>query len=146
MIEHKGLTKRYGDTPGSRRHVVQRGAGEINRFLPSWPNLAGNTTAAAYLTWPPDHARSTVNSQAVAELAYPIARSARSWPRRLWHAGAALQPPCCAWPRPTSLPRRRVGEVLAPGGRNEVAREASRLSLGMGQRLGCRRAARRPGT
>jgi len=137
MIEARGLTKRYGDTLAVDDLSFRVEPGKITGFL--GPNGAGKTTTMRLILGL-DHPTSgtvTVNGQPFDRLAYPMREVGALLDAKAVHGGRSAYHHLQCLAETNNLPRRRVGEVLALVGLNEVARKRSKgFSLGMGQRLG----------
>jgi ABC-2 type transport system ATP-binding protein len=137
MIEARGLTKRYGDTLAVDDLSFRVEPGKITGFL--GPNGAGKTTTMRLILGL-DHPTSgtvTVNGQPFPRLANPMREVGALLDAKAVHGGRSAYHHLQCLAETNNLPRRRVAEVLALVGLNEVARKRSKgFSLGMGQRLG----------
>ena len=137
MIEARGLTKRYGDTLAVDDLSFRVEPGKITGFL--GPNGAGKTTTMRLILGL-DHPTSgtvTINGQPFPRLASPMREVGALLDAKAVHGGRSAYHHLQCLAETNNLPRRRVGEVLALVGLNEVARKRSKgFSLGMGQRLG----------
>ena len=138
MIEVRGLTKRYGDTPRRRRPHFHRPAGRGHR-LPR-PQRRRQVHHHADDPGPgrADQRRGHHRRPATTPSSRAAARGRRAAgaPRPSTPA-AAPTTTCSSLAETNGIPAARVDEVLGPGRPAEVARRrAGGFSLGMGQRLG----------
>jgi ABC-2 type transport system ATP-binding protein len=137
MIEASGLTKRYGDTLAVDDLSFSVAPGKITGFL--GPNGAGKTTTMRLILGldRPTSGTVTINGKPFGRSAYPMREVGALLDAKAVHGGRSAYNHLLCLAETNSLPRRRVGEVLALVGLTEVARKRSKgFSLGMGQRLG----------
>jgi ABC-2 type transport system ATP-binding protein len=137
MIEARGLTKRYGETVAVDSLSFTVEPGKITGFL--GPNGAGKTTTMRLILGldRPSAGSVTVNGKPFGEAAYPMREVGALLDAKAVHGGRSAYSHLLCLAETNNLPRRRVNEVLALVGLDEVARKRSKgFSLGMGQRLG----------
>jgi ABC-2 type transport system ATP-binding protein len=137
MIEARGLTKRYGETVAVDGLSFTVEPGKITGFL--GPNGAGKTTTMRLILGldRPSAGSVTVNGKPFGQAAYPMREVGALLDAKAVHGGRSAYSHLLCLAETNNLPRRRVNEVLALVGLDEVARKRSRgFSLGMGQRLG----------
>jgi ABC-2 type transport system ATP-binding protein len=137
MIEARGLTKRYGETVAVDNLSFTVEPGKITGFL--GPNGAGKTTTMRLILGldRPSAGSVTVNGKPFGQAAYPMREVGALLDAKAVHGGRSAYSHLLCLAETNNLPRRRVNEVLALVGLDEVARKRSNgFSLGMGQRLG----------
>jgi ABC-2 type transport system ATP-binding protein len=137
MIEARGLTKRYGETVAVDGLSFTVEPGKITGFL--GPNGAGKTTTMRLILGldRPSAGSVTVNGKPFGQAAYPMREVGALLDAKAVHGGRSAYSHLLCLAETNNLPRRRVNEVLALVGLDEVARKRSKgFSLGMGQRLG----------
>ena len=137
MIEARGLTKRYGETVAVDNLSFTVEPGKITGFL--GPNGAGKTTTMRLILGldRPSAGSVTVNGKPFGQAAYPMREVGALLDAKAVHGGRSAYSHLLCLAETNNLPRRRVNEVLALVGLDEVARKRSKgFSLGMGQRLG----------
>jgi ABC-2 type transport system ATP-binding protein len=137
MIEARGLTKRYGDTVAVDNLSFTVEPGRITGFL--GPNGAGKTTTMRLILGLdyPTSGTVTVNGKPFSKLAWPMREVGALLDAKSVHGGRSAYNHLLCLAQASSLPARRVDEVLDLVGLHDVARKRSKgFSLGMGQRLG----------
>jgi ABC-2 type transport system ATP-binding protein len=137
MIEAEGLSKRYGDTLAVDNLSFSVAPGKITGFL--GPNGAGKTTTMRLILGldRPTAGRVTIEGKPFERAADPMRRVGALLDAKAMHGGRSAYNHLLCLAQSNNLPRRRVDEVLALVGLNEVAGKRSKgFSLGMGQRLG----------
>jgi ABC-2 type transport system ATP-binding protein len=137
MIEVQGLTKRYGDKTAVDDLTFGIEPGKVTGFL--GPNGAGKTTTMRCILGLDyaDAGTVTVGGQAYQDLAYPMREVGALLEAKSVHGGRSAYNHLLCLAQTNSIPKRRVGEVLALVGLSDVARKRSKgFSLGMSQRLG----------
>lgn len=137
MMEVSGLTKRYGAGTVVDDLTFAVEAGQVTGFL--GPNGAGKTTTMRMIVGlaAPDRGRVTVGGRRYANLPVPLTEVGALLDAGALHGGRTARDHLLALAVSNGLPRRRVGEVLARTGLEQVAgRRAGEFSLGMRQRLG----------
>ncbi len=137
VIEAIGLTKRYGSKTAvdDLGFVVKPGV--VTGFL--GPNGSGKSTTMRLLLGldRPDAGRALVNGRSYRELPAPLHEVGVLLEARAVHTGRSARSHLLAMAATHGIPRRRVDEVIALVGLDQVAgRRAGGFSLGMGQRLG----------
>ncbi|MEV6735426.1 ABC transporter ATP-binding protein [Streptomyces sp. NPDC051104] len=137
MIEAVGLTKRYGDKTAVYNLSFQVRPGAVTGFL--GPNGSGKSTTMRMILGLDNPTSGTVTIGG-----YPY-RKLPNAPRQVGalldakavHGGRAARNHLLSLAQLSGIPARRVDEVLAVVGLQEVAGKRSKgFSLGMGQRLG----------
>jgi ABC-2 type transport system ATP-binding protein len=137
MIEARRLTKRYGDTVAVDNLSFTVEPGRITGFL--GPNGAGKTTTMRLILGLdyPTSGTVTVNGKPFSKLAWPMREVGALLDAKAVHGGRSAYNHLLCLAQASSLPARRVDEVLDLVGLHDVARKRSKgFSLGMGQRLG----------
>jgi ABC-2 type transport system ATP-binding protein len=137
MIEARGLTKRYGDTLAVDDLSFSVTPGKITGFL--GPNGAGKTTTMRLILGldRPTAGRVTVNGKPFERLAQPMRQVGALLDAKALHGGRSAYSHLLCLAQSNNLPRRRVDEVMALVGLQEVSGKRTKgFSLGMGQRLG----------
>ncbi len=137
MIEARGLTKRYGDTLAVEDLSFAVEPGRITGFL--GPNGAGKTTTMRLILGldKPTSGSVTVHGKPFERLAWPMREVGALLDAKAVHGGRSAYNHLLCLAQASSLPSRRVGEVLELVGLSEVAKKRSKgFSLGMAQRLG----------
>ncbi|MFI1800923.1 ABC transporter ATP-binding protein [Streptomyces sp. NPDC020379] len=137
MIEAVGLTKRYGAKTAVHNLSFQVRPGTVTGFL--GPNGSGKSTTMRMIL-----GLDVPTSGSVTIGGYPFAKLPNA-PRQVGalldakavHGGRSARLHLLSLAQLAGLPARRVDEVLAVVGLQDVARRRSKgFSLGMGQRLG----------
>ena len=138
MIEARGLTKRYGSTLAVDHLDFDVVPGRVTGFL--GPNGAGKTTTMRLILGLDHPTGGAVHDQRSALRRQHSSRCTRSAPcstPRPCTPGAGPSPTCWCLAQSNGIPRKRVDEVLALVGLQDVARKrVGSFSLGMSQRLG----------
>ncbi|WP_427168284.1 ABC transporter ATP-binding protein [Streptomyces sp. C1-1] len=137
MIEVRELTKRYGRTvavDGLSFHIEP---GRITGFL--GPNGAGKSTTMRMMLSldRPDRGSVLFDGRPYHRIAEPLRHVGALLEARTLHGGRSAHDHLWCLARANRVPRRRVDEVIALVGLDDVARRrAGGFSLGMAQRLG----------
>ncbi|MEY9939945.1 ABC transporter ATP-binding protein [Streptacidiphilus sp. MAP5-3] len=137
MIEARGLTKRYGAKTAVDNLSFQVRPGIVTGFL--GPNGSGKSTTMRMILGldSPSSGGVTVGGQPFKQLANPARTVGALLDAKSMHPGRSARANLLSLARLSGLPSRRVDEVLAQVGLQEVGgRRAGGFSLGMGQRLG----------
>src|SRR5581483_8656958 len=137
MIEARGLTKRYGSTLAVDRLDFDVAPGRVTGFL--GPNGAGKTTTMRLVLGldRPTAGAVTVNGRPYGELRYPLYEVGALLDAKAAHGGRRALAHLWCLAQSNRIPRKRVEEVLALVGLQDVARRRiGNYSLGMSQRLG----------
>jgi ABC-2 type transport system ATP-binding protein len=137
MIEAQDLTKRYDGKLAVDHLSFTVQPGQVTGFL--GPNGAGKSTTMRLILGldRPDEGTATINGRPYQELARPLRTVGALLEARSVHTGRTAYNHLLALAQTQGLPRRRVDEVLAWVGLQDVAhKRAGGFSLGMGQRLG----------
>jgi ABC-2 type transport system ATP-binding protein len=137
MIEARDLTKRYDSKLAVDHLSFTVQPGQVTGFL--GPNGAGKSTTMRLILGldRPDEGGATINGRRYQDLARPLRTVGALLEARSVHTGRTAYNHLLALAQTQGLPRRRVDEVLAWVGLQEVAhKRAGGFSLGMGQRLG----------
>jgi ABC-2 type transport system ATP-binding protein len=137
MIEVVGLTKRYGPDTVVDDLSFTVEPGHVTGFL--GPNGAGKSTTMRMIVGlaAPDRGTVTVGGRRYADLPVPLTEVGALLDAGAVHGGRTAYAHLLALAASNGLPRRRVGEVLARTGLEDVAgKRAGVFSLGMRQRLG----------
>ena len=141
MIVTNGLTKRFGKTPAVEDLTFTVTPGVVTGFL--GPNGSGKSTTMRMIMGldVPDAGRALVNGLPLPGVALAAAGGGRTARRQgVPPRPQRPEPPALLGPS-NAIPAARVDEVLDVVGLTAVAdRRAGKFSLGMGQRLGHRRA------
>ncbi|MBE1536331.1 ABC-2 type transport system ATP-binding protein [Actinomadura algeriensis] len=133
----RGLTKRYGDRTVVDGLTMEVAAGRVTGFL--GPNGAGKSTTMRMILGldRPTAGEALIGGRAYRELRYPLREVGALLDAKAVHPGRSARRHLLAMARSNGVPARRVDEVLAAVGLEQVAgRRAGTFSLGMGQRLG----------
>ena len=138
MITVEALTKRYGDKTAVDSLSFTVRPGIVTGFL--GPNGSGKSTTMRMIAGldRPTSGRALVDGRPYAAHAAPLQRGrAAAGGAGGAHQPLGARPPARAGARRTASAARRVDEVIALAGLQDVARKrAGGFSLGMGQRLG----------
>jgi ABC-2 type transport system ATP-binding protein len=137
MIEARGLTKRYGAKTAVDNLSFQVRPGIVTGFL--GPNGSGKSTTMRMVLGldSPSSGSVTIGGQPFKQLANPARTVGALLDAKSMHPGRTARANLLSLARLGGLPSRRVDEVLAQVGLQEVGgRRAGGFSLGMGQRLG----------
>lgn len=137
VIEARGLTKRFGDKVAVDHADFAVQPGQVTGFL--GPNGAGKSTTMRMILGldRPTSGDVTVNGKRYSKLAAPLREVGALLDAKAVHGGRTAYHHLLCLAQSNALPRRRVDEVLATVGLQDVARKPARgFSLGMGQRLG----------
>ena len=137
MIEARDLTKRYDGKLAVDHLSFTVQPGQVTGFL--GPNGAGKSTTMRLILGldRPDEGTAPINGHPYQELSRPLRTVGALLEARSVHTGRTAYNHLLALAQTQGLPRRRVDEVLAWVGLQDVARKrAGGFSLGMGQRLG----------
>jgi ABC-2 type transport system ATP-binding protein len=137
MIEVENLSKRYGEklAVDGLDFVVQPGT--VTGFL--GPNGAGKSTTMRMIAGldEPTAGRVLVNGKDYRAAAAPMAELGILLEARAVHTGRSARNHLLALAQTNGVGRRRVDEVIALAGLEDVAgKRVGGFSLGMGQRLG----------
>jgi ABC-2 type transport system ATP-binding protein len=136
-IDVRGLTKRYGPRTVVDDLSFTVPAGRVTGFL--GPNGAGKSTTMRMIMGlaAPDGGSATIGGRRYRDLPVPLAEVGALLDAGAVHGARTAHDHLLALAASNGLPRRRVGEVLARTGLEDVAgRRAGGFSLGMRQRLG----------
>jgi ABC-2 type transport system ATP-binding protein len=137
MIEAVGLTKRYGDKLAVDQLSFSVKPGQVTGFL--GPNGAGKSTTMRMILGldAPTSGTVTVGGKPFDQAAHPLREVGALLDAKAVHGGRSAYNHLLCLAQTNNLPTRRVDEVLALVGLQEVAKKRSKgFSLGMGQRLG----------
>jgi ABC-2 type transport system ATP-binding protein len=137
VIEARGLTKRYGTTTAVDDLSFDVRPGQVTGFL--GPNGSGKSTTMRMIMGldRPDGGRATVNGLPYRQLPWPLHEVGALLEAKAIHPGRTAYRHLLYLAQANDIPRRRVDEVLALVGLENVAgKRAGKFSLGMGQRLG----------
>jgi ABC-2 type transport system ATP-binding protein len=137
MIEARGLTKRYGSTTAVDHLDFDVAPGRVTGFL--GPNGAGKTTTMRLILGldRPTGGAVTVNGRPYAEHRFPLYEVGALLDAKAAHGGRKALAHLWCLAQSNRIPRKRVDEVLALVGLQDVAgRRLGKFSLGMSQRLG----------
>ncbi|AXI79494.1 ABC transporter ATP-binding protein [Peterkaempfera bronchialis] len=137
MIELHELTKRYGTKLAVDRLSFTIPPGVVTGFL--GPNGAGKSTTMRMILDldRPTSGRVTIDGRKYAQLREPVKYIGALLEAKAVHPGRSARSHLLWLAQSNSIPARRVDEVLALVGLQEVAnRRSGGFSLGMGQRLG----------
>jgi ABC-2 type transport system ATP-binding protein len=137
MITVEQLTKRYGEKTAVDSLTFTVRPGAVTGFL--GPNGAGKSTTMRMIAGldAPTSGRALVNGHRYADHPAPLTEVGLLLEARAIHTGRSARNHLLALAATHGIGRRRVDEVIALTGLQEVAgRRAGGFSLGMGQRLG----------
>jgi ABC-2 type transport system ATP-binding protein len=137
MIEANGLVKRYGATTAVNDLSFSIRPGLVTGFL--GPNGAGKTTTMRMILGldAPTQGSVTVDGRSYRDLPAPMREVGALLDAKALHGGRRAFDHLLCLAQSNGIPRRRVDEVLAIVGLEDVARRRVKgFSLGMGQRLG----------
>ena len=137
MIEISHLSKRYGERLAVDDLDVVVRAGAVTGFL--GPNGAGKSTTMRMILGldRPTSGHVRVNGHRYVDTPAPLTEVGALLEARALHPGRSARDHLLALAATTGIGARRVDEMLALVGLQDVARQrAGRFSLGMGQRLG----------
>jgi ABC-2 type transport system ATP-binding protein len=137
MIHVEHLSKQYGSTRAVDDLSFTVRPGIVTGFL--GPNGAGKSTTMRMILGldRPSSGTATVNGMRLTDHPAPITQIGSLLEARAIHPRRSARDHLRALAATTRIPERRVDEVLALVGLDEVAdRTAGGFSLGMGQRLG----------
>ncbi len=137
MLELQDVVKRYGETTAVDRLSLTARPGAVTGFL--GPNGAGKSTALRVLLGldRPDEGRVLVRGRPYTERRAPLHEVGALLDAKAVAPRRGARPHLLALARSNGIPARRVQEVLAVCGLEDVAdRPVGQYSLGMGQRLG----------
>ena len=137
MIEARGLTKRYGSTLAVDHLDFDILPGRVTGFL--GPNGAGKTTTMRLILGldHPSGGVVTVNRRPYAEHSFPLYEVGALLDAKAAHGGRRAYAHLLCLAQSNRIPKKRVDEVLALVGLQDVARRRiGNFSLGMSQRLG----------
>ncbi len=137
MIEVRGLSKRYGDKVAVDDLTFTVRPGIVTGFL--GPNGAGKSTTMRMIVGldRPTAGTATVNGRPYAEHPDPLRQVGTLLEAKAVHTSRSARNHLLALAATHGFPRRRVDELLALVGLDQVAtKRAGGFSLGMGQRLG----------
>jgi ABC-2 type transport system ATP-binding protein len=137
MIEVRDLTKRFGNKTAVDHLSFTVEPGRVTGFL--GPNGAGKSTTMRVilgLDWP-QSGTATINGKAYRDLHDPLRTVGALLEAKSVHQGRSARNHLLFLAQTQGLPRRRVDEMLALVGLQDVAgQRAGSFSLGMSQRLG----------
>jgi ABC-2 type transport system ATP-binding protein len=137
MIEVRDLTKRFGNKTAVDHLSFAVEPGRVTGFL--GPNGAGKSTTMRLilgLDWP-QSGSATINGKAYRDLSEPLRTVGALLEAKSVHQGRSARNHLLFLAQTQGLPRRRVDEMLALVGLQDVAgQRAGSFSLGMSQRLG----------
>ncbi len=137
MIQARGLSKRYGPVVAVDDLTFDVLPGRVTGFL--GPNGAGKSTTMRLIMGldRPAGGMVTVNGRPYRGMRRPLFEVGAMLESAAVHPGRSARAHLLALAQSSGIPRRRVGEVLAVTGLEDVAgRRAGTFSLGMTQRLG----------
>ncbi|MEV6669991.1 ATP-binding cassette domain-containing protein [Streptomyces sp. NPDC051162] len=137
MIEAVGLTKRYGAKTAVHNLSFRVRPGAVTGFL--GPNGSGKSTTMRMILGldVPTSGSVTIGGHPFAKLPNAPRQVGALLDAKAVHGGRSARLHLLSLAQLAGLPARRVDEVLAVVGLQDVARRRSRgFSLGMGQRLG----------
>ncbi|HVC26301.1 MAG TPA: ATP-binding cassette domain-containing protein [Acidimicrobiales bacterium] len=137
MIEARGLTKRYGAKVAVDDLSFDVRPGIVTGFL--GPNGSGKSTTMRLVMGldAPDAGQVTVNGRLYRDLPWPLREVGALLEAKAIHPGRSARAHLTMLAQASSIPARRVDEVIELVGLSAVARQrAGKFSLGMGQRLG----------
>ncbi|MFD3538797.1 ABC transporter ATP-binding protein [Streptomyces sp. NPDC058662] len=137
MIEAVGLTKRFGAKTAVDQLSFQVRPGHVTGFL--GPNGSGKSTTMRMILGldRPTSGRVTINGRPFRELPNAQRHVGALLDAKAVHGGRRARTHLLSVAQLSGIPERRVDEVLAVVGLQDVARQRAKgFSLGMGQRLG----------
>ncbi|MER6911742.1 ABC transporter ATP-binding protein [Streptomyces sp. NPDC000594] len=137
MIEAVGLTKRYGDKTAVHNLSFQVRPGAVTGFL--GPNGAGKSTTMRMILGldTPSAGRVTIGGLPFRQTPNAPRQVGALLDAKAVHGGRSARNHLLSLAQLSGIPARRVDEVLAVVGLQQVAKKRSKgFSLGMGQRLG----------
>src|SRR3954462_6950217 len=137
MIEAVGLTKRYGDKTAVYNLSFQVRPGAVTGFL--GPNGSGKSTTMRMILGldNPTAGQVTIGGHPYPQLPNAPRQVGALLDAKAVHGGRSARNHLLCLAQLSGIPERRVDEVLAVVGLQEVAsRRTGAYSLGMGQRLG----------
>jgi ABC-2 type transport system ATP-binding protein len=137
MIEARGLTKRYGRTVAVDALSFDVRPGTVTGFL--GPNGSGKSTTMRMIIGldRPDAGGARIGGRRYRELGWPLREVGALLEAKSFHSGRSGRAHLTALAASNGISRRRVDEVLAIVGLEQVAgKRAGKFSLGMAQRLG----------
>ncbi|MCK7625741.1 ABC transporter ATP-binding protein [Streptomyces sp. RS10V-4] len=137
MIEAVGLTKRYGPRTAVQNLSFQVRPGTVTGFL--GPNGSGKSTTMRMILGldSPTAGRATIGGRPFRPNPHAARQVGALLDAKAVHGGRSARAHLLSLAQLAGLPARRVDEVLAMVGLQDVAhRRAKGFSLGMGQRLG----------
>jgi ABC-2 type transport system ATP-binding protein len=137
LIQVRNLTKHFGPKLAVNDLSFEVQPGAVTGFL--GPNGAGKTTTLRLLLGlaKPDKGSATINGVSFQDLRAPMREVGAVLDARAYHPGRKARDHLLVLAEAGRIPARRVNEVLALVGLEEVAnKRAGSYSLGMAQRLG----------
>ncbi|NXY94326.1 ABC transporter ATP-binding protein [Streptomyces sp. BR123] len=137
MIEAVGLTKRFGAKTAVDQLSFQVRPGHVTGFL--GPNGSGKSTTMRMILGldRPTSGHVTINGRPFRELPNAQRHVGALLDAKAVHGGRRARTHLLSIAQLSGIPERRVDEVLAVVGLQDVARQRTKgFSLGMGQRLG----------
>ncbi|GHI87349.1 ABC transporter ATP-binding protein [Streptomyces xanthophaeus] len=137
MIEAVGLTKRYGAKTAVDQLSFQVRPGHVTGFL--GPNGSGKSTTMRMILGldRPTAGHVTINGRPFRDLPNAQRHVGALLDAKALHGGRRARTHLLSIAQLSGIPERRVDEVLAVVGLQDVARQRAKgFSLGMGQRLG----------
>ncbi|MFI5619173.1 ATP-binding cassette domain-containing protein [Streptomyces sp. NPDC051567] len=137
MIEAVGLTKLYGAKTAVDQLSFQVRPGHVTGFL--GPNGSGKSTTMRMILGldRPTSGRVTINGHPFRELPNAQRHVGALLDAKAVHGGRRARTHLLSLAQLSGIPEKRVDEVLAVVGLQDVARQRAKgFSLGMGQRLG----------
>ncbi|GGS96975.1 MULTISPECIES: ABC transporter ATP-binding protein [Streptomyces] len=137
MIEAVGLTKRFGAKTAVDQLSFQVRPGHVTGFL--GPNGSGKSTTMRMILGldQPTSGQVTINGRPFRELGNAQRNVGALLDAKAVHGGRRARTHLLSIAQLSGIPEKRVDEVLAVVGLQDVARRRTKgFSLGMGQRLG----------
>ncbi len=137
MIEAVGLTKRFGAKTAVDQLSFQVRPGHVTGFL--GPNGSGKSTTMRMIVGldRPTAGHVTINGHPFRELPNAQRHVGALLDAKAMHGGRRARTHLLSIAQLSGIPEKRVDEVLAVVGLQDVARQRTKgFSLGMGQRLG----------
>ncbi|MGR4882178.1 ABC transporter ATP-binding protein [Streptomyces sp. LARHCF249] len=137
MIEAVGLTKRFGAKTAVDQLSFQVKPGHVTGFL--GPNGSGKSTTMRMIVGldRPTAGHVTINGRPFRELPNAQRHVGALLDAKAVHGGRRARTHLLSIAQLSGIPEKRVDEVLAVVGLQDVARQRTKgFSLGMGQRLG----------
>ncbi|MEU9233415.1 ABC transporter ATP-binding protein [Streptomyces subrutilus] len=137
MIEAVGLTKRFGAKTAVDQLSFQVKPGHVTGFL--GPNGSGKSTTMRMIVGldRPTAGHVTINGHPFRELPNAQRHVGALLDAKAMHGGRRARTHLLSIAQLSGIPEKRVDEVLAVVGLQDVARQRTKgFSLGMGQRLG----------